>query len=380
MRNRPEGSVRARTVPVVLGVLLLTACASPPPRTDGSGRDAVATAASAAELGGMDELIRAAQAEGELNVVALPPERTDHGEMVAAFERKYGIKVNPAAPDASDEEQLDVAARRAGTDRAPDVFDLRLASAADAAARLAEYRVETWDDVPEDSRHPGGRYVGDHTVRMSVGFDADEVPAPEGVEDLLATARRGAVALDGDPRRDESAFFGVVMAALGSGGDADDVAPGVRLLAGPARTGRLRTAAPSPDAIASGEVPVVVDWEHANLRRAAELAGRADWRVVVPEGAAVGFTSCQAINRDAPHPAAARLWQEFVLSDEGQNIRLGGLVRPVRLEAMAAQGSVDTRALAALPAAEEPLVTLTAEQTGRAERHLAEHWIDPPAR
>ena len=28
----------------------------------------------------------------------------------------------------------------------------------------------------------------------------------------------------------------------------------------------------------------------------------------------------QAINADAPHPAAARLWQEFLYSDEGQNL------------------------------------------------------------
>jgi hypothetical protein len=46
----------------------------------------------------------------------------------------------------------------------------------------------------------------------------------------------------------------------------------------------------------------------------------------------VGAFYVQAINKDAPHPAAARLWQEFLYSDEGQNIWLQGFARPVRLE------------------------------------------------
>ncbi len=32
----------------------------------------------------------------------------------------------------------------------------------------------------------------------------------------------------------------------------------------------------------------------------------------------------QAINKDAPHPAAARLWMEYLYSAEGQNLWLKG--------------------------------------------------------
>ena len=39
-----------------------------------------------------------------------------------------------------------------------------------------------------------------------------------------------------------------------------------------------------------------------------------------PPGPAVAGYYFQAINKDAPHPAAARLWQEFLYSDEGQNL------------------------------------------------------------
>ena len=57
----------------------------------------------------------------------------------------------------------------------------------------------------------------------------------------------------------------------------------------------------------------------------------------------------QAINKDAPHPAAARLWQEFLYSDEGQNLWLKGGARPVRAEAMVKAGTIDKAAHAALP-------------------------------
>ena len=48
----------------------------------------------------------------------------------------------------------------------------------------------------------------------------------------------------------------------------------------------------------------------------------------------------QAINKDAPHPAAARLWEEFLYRDEGQNLLLGGGARPVRAD-VDAQGRHD---------------------------------------
>jgi hypothetical protein len=56
-------------------------------------------AKSAAELGGMDALIAAAKAEGELNVITLPRDWCNYGEMMDTFSKKYGIKVNSLNPD-----------------------------------------------------------------------------------------------------------------------------------------------------------------------------------------------------------------------------------------------------------------------------------------
>jgi putative spermidine/putrescine transport system substrate-binding protein len=82
----------------------------------------------------------------------------------------------------------------------------------------------------------------------------------------------------------------------------------------------------------------------------------------------------QAVNADAPHPAAARLWQEFLYSDEGQNLWLGGGARPVRADAMAEAGTIDQAAYDALPPVKGTAVTPTVEQTEKATEYLAANW------
>ena len=82
-----------------------------------------------------------------------------------------------------------------------------------------------------------------------------------------------------------------------------------------------------PATIESGQTPVVIDWDYLNVAQGAKLKGKIDWKTVVPPNAVVGGYYVQAINKDAPHPAAARLWQEFLYSDEGQNLWLKGGAR-----------------------------------------------------
>ena len=94
----------------------------------------------------------------------------------------------------------------------------------------------------------------------------------------------------------------------------------------------------------------------------------------MPAEAVVAGYYYQAINVDAPHPAAARLWQEFLFSDEGQNLWLKGGARPVRGDAMAEAGTIDQALWDALPAVEGTPVIPTVEQTETAAAYLADNW------
>ncbi len=128
---------------------------------------------------------------------------------------------------------------------------------------------------------------------------------------------------------------------------------------------------PDPATIESGQTPVVIDWDYLN---AAETAKLPSWKVVVPENAVVAGYYYQAINKDAPHPAAARLWEEFLYSDDGQNLWLGGGARPVRADAMVKAGTIDKAAYDALPPVNGSSVTPTIPQTEKAAAYLSENW------
>ena len=72
----------------------------------------------------MSGLIDAAKKEGELNVIALPPDWANYGAIIKAFGDKYGIKVNSAQPDAASQDEINAATQQKGKSSAPDVFDL----------------------------------------------------------------------------------------------------------------------------------------------------------------------------------------------------------------------------------------------------------------
>lgn len=359
-----------------LTALALSACAAPPePGPEPTWRDSpAATATSADDLGGMDALIEAAQAEGELNVIALPPDWANYGVMISTFEETYGITVNSANPDASSQEEINAAAQHAGTGRAPDVFDVGHAVALEAAEEhFAEYRVQTWDEIADDIKDPGGRFTGDYTGYMSVGYDPEAVPEITDLEDLLGEEFTGKVALNGDPTQSGAGFSGVVMASLARGGSADDIAPGIQFFRELHQAGNLRAITPTPATIADGETPVVIDWDYTNASQAQAMSER-EWEVFVPEGAVVSSYYFQAVNADAPHPAAARLWQEFVFSDQGQNIYRSGLARPAREDAMREAGTLDTSV--ELPEVGSAPVSLTMEQVEAANAYLTRNWAD----
>lgn len=354
-------------------LLSVAACAAPEKESDTTTEGGVdaAAATSAEDFGGMEELIKAAQDEGELNVIALPPDWANYGEIIETFSEKYDIEVNSDQPDAASQDEINAANDLAGTDRAPDVFDLGQSVALANTDMFAPYQVETWDDIPDEFKDPEGAWVNDYGGYMAIGYDSAVVPEVTSVADLLKPEFKGKVALNGDPTQAGAAFSGVMMAAIANGGSADDIAPGVEFFSELKAAGNFLTVDPDSTTIEQGTTPVVIDWDYLGAAAAANVD---TWKTVVPEEAVVAGYYFQAINADAPHPAAARLWQEFLYSDEGQNLWLKGGARPVRGEAMAEAGTIDEELWGALPEVSGEPVIPTDEQTVTAGEYLAENW------
>src|SRR6188472_719753 len=147
----------AATAASGLVVAALAACA--PPEKGGNGDPTksgmkVSEATSAAGFGGMDALVEAAKKEGKLNVIALPPDWANYGNIIKTFGDKYGIQVTSQQPDAGSQDEIDAAKRTKGTDRAPDVFDLGQAVALANTSMYAKYKVANFNDIGAQFKDP----------------------------------------------------------------------------------------------------------------------------------------------------------------------------------------------------------------------------------
>ena len=169
-------AVSAASALVLAGLI---ACA--PPQKDNTGGETssgvkVSEAKSAADFGGMDALVEAAKKEGELNVIALPPDWANYGAIIKAFSDKYGIKVNSAQPDAASQDEINAANQQKGKSTAPDVFDLGQSVALANTSMFAPYKVATWDDIPGGVQGPqrrlGQRLRRLHVDRLRLGQGA----------------------------------------------------------------------------------------------------------------------------------------------------------------------------------------------------------------
>ncbi|MEU6345799.1 ABC transporter substrate-binding protein [Streptomyces sp. NPDC046977] len=363
---------------LALTALALSACGSAPAsQTSADGKNA-ATATSAEDFGGMDALVAAAKKEGTLNAIALPRDWANYGELIDGFTKKYGIKINDETPDAASQDEINAVTSRKGQDRAPDVLDLGSSFALSGAQQglFASYKVASFDDIPAAQKDAQARWYNDYGGYVSIGCDAKRVKAcPTSFADLLKPEYKSQVAMNGNPTKSGSAFGGVYAAALANGGSFDNIQAGLDFFAKLKKNGNYTPVESTPATVEKGETPISIDWDYLNAGYAKEFASKGlDWKVVIPEDGKYAQFYSQAINKDAPHPAAARLWQEYLYSAEGQNLWLKGFARPVLMPAMETAGTLDKAAAAALPPVTGTPSFPTEDQQAKAKDVLAQGW------
>ncbi|WP_411977364.1 ABC transporter substrate-binding protein [Streptomyces decoyicus] len=335
-------------------------------------------AGSAAEVGGMAALIKAAKREGRLNTIALPRQWANYSGLIDGFEKKYGIKVVIDNPSGHSQQEIDAVKRYRGRERAPDVLDLGDSFAQSAARQdlLAPYRVVPFDQIPPEQKDADARWYNNYGGYVSIGCDAARVrTCPASFADLLQPEYKGMVAIHGEPTTAGSAFAAVYAAALANGGSFDNIQPGIEFFARLDKAGNYNRADPDPAAIAKGRTPISVEWDYLNLQHIDQLRGTdVDWKVSIPFDGSFSQYYAQAINKDAPHPAAARLWQEYLFNPEGQNLRLVDYARPVLMDAMAKNGTLNKALAARLPTVEGTPQFPTEDQLNKAVRTVRENW------
>src|SRR5512135_1295743 len=193
---------------------------------------AATTAPTTGGAGSMDALVAAAKQEGQLTVIALPHDWCGYGDVIANFQKKYGLKMNELNPDAGSGDEIE--AVKANKDNkgpnAPDVLDVGLSFGPQLISdKLAQpYKVLTWATIPDSAKDPNGYWYGDYYGVLAFEVNSDVVKnVPQDWSDLLKPEYKGQVALSGDPRVSSQAYMSVFGAALANGGTLDNIQPGL---------------------------------------------------------------------------------------------------------------------------------------------------------
>ena len=337
-------------------------------------------AKSVADGGGMDALVAAAQKEGQLNVITLPSDWCDYGDMMDNFAKKYNIKVNSINPDggSADEVQAVKDNMQNKGPQAPDVLDIGPAYGPLAKGQnlLAPYKVATWSTIV-GTNDPDGYYFVDYNGILVLEVNSDVVKnVPQDIKDLLDPQYKGQIALSGDPRASNQAAQEVYMAALAMGGSLDNIQPGLDYMKKLSAGGNLLPLIAKSGNIAKGEVGITFEWSwNANANKV-NFKGNPNIAVIYPKSVNFGGYYYQAISAFAPNPAAARLWEEYLYSDEGQLTWVKGYCAPARLADMVSRNVVpaDQKALLPDPKLLASAIVPNTDQLTKARATIKDNW------
>jgi len=199
---------------------------------------------------------------------------------------------------------------------------------------------------------------------------------PKDWSDLLKPEYKGKFALSGDPRTSNQAIMTIVAASLSQGGSLTNMEPGLRFFDKLNKAGNFVPLIAVPGTVASGETPITVRWDYNALSNRDKSAGNPNIAVIIPETGVVAGVYVQAISAYAPHPNAARLWMEFLYSDEGQILWLKGYGHPARFNDLAKRNKIPADLAAKLPPASAyaKAVFPTIEEQNIAKKYIAEQW------
>ncbi len=347
-----------------------------------------ATAVNLNSCGGMSALVAAAKAEGTINLTADPPTWANYGTIIKDFGAKYGLKVNDFNPDGSSAEELSEINLDKGKSDEPDVVDIGNSFAVEGVVGepgsfkgpiFAPYKVTEWSEIPAAWKNTAGYWAYDYSGVMAIGYNASVLKtAPTSFASLLLPEFKDAVGLSNNPTASNAGFSAVYAAALNNGGSLGNIQPGIAFFKKLNSVGNYNPveAGGAGDApMADKTVLATLDWTYNQISWQQELKKTGiEWKIVIPAGKPYAAYYSMAISAWAAHPAAARLFLEYMYSPTGQNLWLEGGGVPATITAMQKAGTVSKAAEAAIPALPAPPEIATVAQETAAQKVVVADW------
>jgi putative spermidine/putrescine transport system substrate-binding protein len=360
-------------------------------------------ATSAAYFGGFDKLVAAAKKEGTLNIIATPRDWANYGAAMDIMTKAFGIKIVSDNPDGSSAQEIEAIKTTKNMAKMPDVVDIGLSHVAEGAGLFAPYRVLNWSDIPKQWKNAAGAWYGGYTGSIAMCYDSSVSPAPTSIASLDNPAYKGMFAIQGDPTAAQQALISVFAVAVAKGGSVKNIAPGVAFFHKLKSEGIFLSVTANASAFATGAFKIALMWDYnapGFISQAATIGKTV--KCTYPKDALVAGTPyVLAINKTAPHPAAARLWEEVMFSEVngkyaadltaadlklkpsalraivmgGQNVYISGGASPITANAMAKKGTaISPPSVLTVPAGLPDSVLPTLAQQTTASTYLKTAW------
>ncbi len=236
--------------------------------------------------------------------------------LVAAFEAKYGVKVEYSRADSQDTILKVLSEHKAGKMQA-DVFGLTSGHRAlvDAGA------VRRFDPVnaailPREFKDADHYWVSSNYYVMTPAVNTDlvaEKDRPRVFEDLLAPVWKDRIVWKPNDLSGAPGFIGNVLKTMGEDRGMDYL----RKLAGQRIKSVNASARAVLDQAIAGEHPLALQIFNHHAALSAKKGAPVQWLRMEP--AMISMT-IETLTANAPHPAAGELFVEFLLSKEGQSL------------------------------------------------------------
>lgn len=343
-----------------------------------------ASTAEAAVGTSLDEITKLAKDEGTVQLIAVPEDWANYKSQFETFTKKYGVATPVVNPDASSADELTAVKNLKGQSTQPDVIDIgySFTGKAEEQGLIEAYKPSNFEAIPDNLKDPEGMWVGAYYGVVQVGTNTNVVEAPKTWDDLLDPKYKGKVALPGDPRKGASSIAAVFAAALAHGGSVDNIQPGIDFFEKLAKSGNLVSITSPVSALSTGQAAVVLDWNYNFLGMEKELAkSNVKLETTTFDDGVFGNYYAQPVVANSPHPNSARLWVDWLTSDEASELfALGGGI-PARYVELKKAGKLSDEALSKLPDADviSKITFPTVEQGEAASELIVEQWAQKVA-
>ncbi|MDU7471894.1 MAG: ABC transporter substrate-binding protein [Paenibacillus macerans] len=318
-----------------LFVLMLAACEAGGGKEGSSNTSGNAAANAGANAGAgapaeeisLADLEKKAKEEGSVVSVGMPDSWANWKDTWADLLTKYSLQHTDTDMSSADEINKFEAEKDKPT---ADIGDVGIAFGPVAVDKgvTQPYKTSYWDEIPDWAKDKDGHWVVGYTGSIAIFTNTDLVKqAPQSWEDLKNGDYKIIV---GDVTKAAQAQMAVLAAAMAYGGDETNIEPGIAYFEYLAKKGRLSNAEASLANIEKGEVQVTLFWDFNALNYRDQLGGVDKFNVAIPKEGSVVSGYATIINKYAPHPNAAKLAREYILSDEGQINLAKGYARPIR--------------------------------------------------